>query len=410
MIQFPHTTPVLKVEQPLGTFFVAVLSAELLLRVAESERLRAAMNETGEGYTLSGTQRMQQEKRFTEIANYIDRVDAAFPNSIILAANFEPGAAVDLDEAATIAEESGGSSAELTGAEWYVQQDGPHGWKLVIPTEKPVASIVDGQHRLEAFRKASAGRLDMQLVCSVFIDLPKPLQAQLFATINSTQKAVDRSITYELFGYNVSDQPESYWTPDKLSIFLTRKLATDDESVLRGRISVAPKKDDELTRLTKSGKWQVSTAVIVDGILRLVTSNPKRDSNLMRRKTAQHRQVLKDGPKDKSPLRDAFIEGNDSLIFRTVLNYTAACEAVFWSGAEPGSFITKTVGVQALFDILRKLAPEALEQRKISSGFFKSRLDGARDLDFSDAEYKSPSGSGRTKIRKAIEEKIDLQR
>jgi hypothetical protein len=42
----------------------------------------------------------------------------------------------------------------------------------------------------------------MQLICSIFFELPKPYQAQLFATINSTQKPVDKSLTYELFGYN----------------------------------------------------------------------------------------------------------------------------------------------------------------------------------------------------------------
>jgi hypothetical protein len=63
---------------------------------------------------------------------------------------------------------------------------------------------------------------------------------QLLATINSTQKPVDRSLTYKLFGYNVSDEPEEFWTPDKLAVFPARKLGTDDESLLKGRITVAP--------------------------------------------------------------------------------------------------------------------------------------------------------------------------
>jgi hypothetical protein len=46
----------------------------------------------------------------------------------------------------------------------------------------------------------------MSLVCSVYFDLPRPFQAQLFATINSTQKRVDRSLTYELFGYNIVEE------------------------------------------------------------------------------------------------------------------------------------------------------------------------------------------------------------
>src|SRR5690242_14009861 len=98
MIRFPYTTQVLKVVQPLGTFFVAVLPADLLLEVADSDRLAAVASEDGDGYSVTGTQREKQDKRFTEIANYINRVDAAFPNSIILAANYNADYGLDQDE------------------------------------------------------------------------------------------------------------------------------------------------------------------------------------------------------------------------------------------------------------------------------------------------------------------------
>lgn len=408
MISYPFKTRALRVEQPLGTFFVTVLPAELLLQVAASDILRASRNEAEEGYTVSGTQRAQKEKRWREIADYINRVDSAFPNSVILAANFERDESLDMDETSAIAEESGQDAAKSIASQWSVESDSC-GWQLVIPTAGAVASIVDGQHRVAAFRIAAASRQNMQLVCAVFIDLPKSLQAQLFATINSTQKPVDRSVTYEMFGYNVADQPESYWTPDKLAIFLTRKLGTDDNSVLKGRISVAPKKDPALEDLTKSGKWHVSTAVVVDGILRLISSNPQRDSNLMRRRPDQTREVLREGPKDKAPMREIFVEGNDTLIYTTVFNFLTACEDVFWKDAKGGSYIIKTVGVQALFDILRKIAPAALEKKRISVDFFTKSLDAARTIDFSADEYKNASGSGRSYIRKAIEEAINLQ-
>jgi hypothetical protein len=64
--------------------------------------------------------------------------------------------------------------------------------------------------------------------------------------LNSTQKRVDKSLTYELFGYNISEEKEEYWTPDKLAVFLTRKLNTEENSPLSGRILIAP------TRLIRS--------------------------------------------------------------------------------------------------------------------------------------------------------------
>jgi len=249
----------------------------------------------------------------------------------------------------------------------------------------------------------------MDLLCSIFIDLPKALQAQIFATINSNQKKVDRSLAYELFGYNVSDEDETYWTPDKLAVFFTRKLATDPDSPLSGRIMVAPKRDKALEELAAEADWKVSTAVVVDGVLRLFSSNPKRDANAMRKGVASPRGVLSEGPKDKSPLREVYIEGNDALIFRMVLNYLKACERTFWATAKPDSFILRTIGVQAVFDILRQLAERSYDDRNISEDYFVEKLAGAGEINFAEDRFKNPSGSGRTVIRKAIEAAIFVE-
>ena len=240
-IQFPFTVPTLRVDQRLGSFYVAVLPAELLLRVCASDRMSASLNPDGVGYSLEGTQRVIKDSRLSEIAAYINRVDAAFPNSIIVAANYDRETGFDQTENEDIAAEDG-EEADVVSSAWSVQvsDDGCH--KLTIPSEAKLAAVIDGQHRLFSFAKANPEALrSMNLICSIFIDLPKALQAQIFATINSTQKRVDRSLTFELFGYNVSDEPEEYWTPDKLAVFFARKLATDTDSPLRGRIMVAPK-------------------------------------------------------------------------------------------------------------------------------------------------------------------------
>jgi len=417
MVTFPYEVPALRVTQPIGTFYVVVLPAELLLQVAASDVMSATLNPTGIGYSLTGTQRLVQDKRLSQIADYIDRIDAAFPNTIILAANYNKDIGLDQDEIEAIDEEERES---VTGApadvlredgakEWTITQSQDGGFRLQIPSPMKLASIIDGQHRLFAFAKADPkNRLDMELICSVFLDLPKPFQAQLFATINSTQKPVDRSLTFELFGYNVLDEQEDLWPPDKLAVFLTRKLGTEDGSPLQGRISVAPKRDFALQELVEQSDWRVSTAVVVDGILRLFSSNPKRDANAMRTPSAQPRSALRQGPKDKSPLRDIFIENNDALIFNLVKNYLIACQNIFWEHAKLGSYIVKTVGVQALFDILRKLAPLAYGDQDLRTSYFEDRMRPAADLDFSAPEFRSPSGSGRTIIRKSLEARLGL--
>jgi DNA phosphorothioation-associated DGQHR protein 1 len=403
--EYPLRLPAIRVLQPLGLFYVASIPAHVLLQVAYSDVLSASLASDNSGYVLEGTQRLSQPKRLSQIADYIDRQDSAFPNSIILAANFRPdGTFEGSDDDGTETEGNRNESRE-----WTISEELDGCYTLEIPPPTKLAAIVDGQHRLFGFvQTKEAARLNMELLCSIYLDLPKPFQAQLFATINSTQKPVDKSLTYELFGYNISEEKEEFWTPDKLAVFLTRKLNTESQSALNGWITIAPRRDASLTALLSRSGWKVSTAVVVEGILRLITSNPKRDTNEMRSQGSSSRLSLEGKFSDKSPLRDVYFKGNDALIYTMVLNYLHACDVIFWEGAKPESFIFRTAGVQALFAVLRNLAKGASVAKDISSEYFSQRLNNAAQIDFAADEFRSSSGAGRTHIRRAIERAIGL--
>jgi DNA phosphorothioation-associated DGQHR protein 1 len=405
MITFPLVVRALRVEQPIGVYYVAILQARVLLEVAFSDVLSASLRDGEDCYDLDGTQRLMNPKRLQMIADYINRPDAAFPNSIILAANFRKEDGLIEDDELEIEE----GQQEATGRRWSVDERDDGYCVLRIPTKEKLAAIIDGQHRLFAFVSARPQRLDMNLICSIFLDLPKPYQAQLFATINSTQKPVDKSLTYELFGYNIEEEDEKFWSPDKLAVFLTRKLSTDEKSPLKGRIVIAPKKDDALARMSAGVPWKVSTAVVVEGIMRLITSNPKKDTANLLDTERKKRSALASLRKDKSPLRAVYLENQDAVVYTMTLNYLIACEEVFWSKAGAGSFITKTVGVQALLDVLRGLAADAYEVRNISSKYFADKLAPAGDTDFSADAFRNASGSGRSLIRRTIETSIAVK-
>lgn len=403
MNSFPVVVPALKVDQQLGTYYVAVLPAQLLLKICYSDRLRAIPEADGVSYKLDGTQRGLDQDRLNSIARYISRSDSAFPNSIILAANFS---------------EDDGTVEEDINKRWTVQQSASGMYSLTIPTSERLAAVIDGQHRLFAFALVDKDipRLDTQLICSLFLDLPKPFQAQLFATINSTQKPVPKSLTYELFGYNISEEDTDHWSPDKLAVYLSRKLNAEADSPLKGRIIIAPE-NDFLIGVSKDrnedGKglktWKLSMATIVEGILRLISSNPKRDNSELLTPSRKPRSELRQSARnDKSPLRDMYIDGNDQMIHLIVKNYLTAVDDVFWREAKPESFIIKTVGIQALLDILRKLCVEAIKAKDISVAFFVGRLADAKNVDFGGMLFQNASGSGRIKIRKCIELRIGL--
>jgi hypothetical protein len=81
-------------------------------------------------------------------------------------------------------------------------------------------------------------------------------------------------------------------------------------------------------------------------------------------------------------------------------NFFVAAIETFRSPSK-NSYIFKTVGVQALFDVLRALAQQAVEKKDISVAYFRSFLQKAEHVDFAD-NYFQASGIGRIAIRKII--------
>jgi len=373
----------LKVNQPLGEFFVISISAKALLDVSFSEPLQYV----GSNGELRGSQRPKDPKRLKEIATYIESVEMAFPNSIILAANYTEKGTIskDFDE------------------RWRIEKD-ECGYKLIIPKEMPLAAIIDGQHRLKAFDYVTKQERfnDLQLLCSVYFDLPNSYQAFLFATINSNQKKVDRSLALEQFGYNVDDEQEKAWTPEKFAVFLTRKFNIDNNSPLYKHIKVTPLNSELLFENDPDSDWKVSTATVVDGICKLISSNPKRDRIIMQQKhflKGRSREMIED-IKDVSPLRFPFIEGRDQTIYNTILNYFKKVEEILWQNLPEKSYIVKTVGIQALFDYLRLILIRESSSTPDTTNFAKY-LKPSERLDFSNKFYQA-SGIGRSRIKNVL--------
>ncbi len=392
-------TKAIRVEQPIGVFYAAAIPAEVLLQVCFADRLKAT--QSGSSYELDGAQRARVESRIRSIGKFLSTSEAGFPNSIILGANYriEDGLIEKDDE-----------------LRWTVSGDADC-LDLAIPTANKLAAIIDGQHRIFGFTELNSEKRNMPLLCSVFVDLPKQFQAFLFATINSTQKPVDRSLTYELFGYNVEKEEEIFWSPEKLAVFLARKLNTDPDSPFFQRILVAAENDIVLSRseARKEQRWMVSMATVVDGILGLISSNPKDDSYVLRpasmsadspRRSGLARSALKESRRrDTSPLRTLYFEARDKVLYLAIYNFfKSALEITGQTGADASSdsYITKTVGLQALFDILKLMAPEALEEADFTEEYFRSRLEPIGAIDFEDEIFKNASGSGRTFIKKIL--------
>lgn len=369
---------VLKVQQPLATFYVGVIKAKHLLEISFSEEL-TYINESGQ---LKGKQRIVDIKRLVEIGRYIDSVEMSFPNSIILAANYNWQGEPVLDEK----------------IRWSLEQNVKGDNLFVnIPTDTKLASIIDGQHRLKAFEHVQKGTTkEIDLIVSIFFDLPNPYQAFLFATINGNQKRVDKGLALEQFGFNVEDEPRNSWTPEKLAVFLSRKLNFNVKSPLYNRIKPAPQFD---TGVFKTHDFLISTATMVGGILSLISSQPKRDRVEMGQKKifgGRKRMDLKDF-NDSTPLRSWFFENRDDDIYKVVTSFFKAVNQELWVNASPRSYILKTVGIQALFDLLKELKSK---NQDVNQDYLKW-IEPLSKIDFTDNFFQA-SGTGRYRIKRVI--------
>lgn len=389
---YPFSRTGLVVSQPFAEFFVTEIPARILLDVAYSDRLTA--EKTGDAYyTLRGSQRPKAERRLKEIAEFINSKTASFPNSIILAANYR---------------EDNGLIEEDERCKWRLEipPENPIG-TLTVPTSAKLAPVIDGQHRLFAYNYADRENLKMPLLCAIFFDLPKPYQAFLFATINANQRPVSKSLTYELFGYNVEDEPPQKWTPEKLAVFLTRKLATESGSPFRDHIIIAAENDfaPRMAQVRKEHGWAVSMATVVEGIVNLISHNPKQDAYRIGGSLAyegKNRSVLLNESPDSRPLRRLYIANSDEIIYAGVRNFFLAVSNTIWKNASPDSYIRKTVGIQALFDVLRTIIEDRVQEKDFRVSRFEERTARAVRVDFADRFFQT-SGTGRQRIRNTLQ-------
>ena len=382
-MNYPKIFDAIKIQQPFGEFFVISIKARDLLEVSFSDVFR--YKEDG---TLRGSQReLDEKKRVKEISAYINSQDLAFPNSIIIAANYNEDGFIEED----------------VNQSWKVTQKSEQVYQIEIPTNNKLASIIDGQHRLNGFKEATEERKEnTDLLVAIYFDLPAPYQAYLFASINYNQKPVSKSLALEQFGYLTEITPAESWSPELLCVYLSRQLNLDKESSFFNHIKVAPQNDEFLLTVSpKEQNWLVSSATIVDGILKLITTNPKRDSNYLNRIELKKRKrsILID---DKTPLREFYLANNDIFIYKTIVNFFNAVNDEIFDNVPKTSYIIKTVGVQALFAVLKEILSKNLKNDKnISEQYFTNIIRNFSQIDFTDNFYTA-SGLGRSRIQNTI--------
>lgn len=363
---YPFNMPAIRIEQPLGVFYIVSLPAELLLDTCHSIKVElledsedSDIHPLGKFFDrIKGTQRERKANRLEQIKEYSEQVDACFPNSIILGANY--------DESGMLV-----SDPEYR---WSVEEVADEFFCLNIPTDRKLASIIDGQHRVFGFKDSKAKK--MRLLCSVFIDLPMPYHAQIFTKINTTQKRVDRNLAYNLFQFDMAQGSAETWSPETLAVYFARILASDKESPLKGQIKIG-------VTGTKSDS-SISMASVIDGILGLITTNAEKDRSVL------HSRSLQDGRNrgmlsaisSSAPFRELYIKNRDKTLYLIVFNYVSAVKEALWSKERKDDIFQKTLGIQASFDFLKLMGQKCDIQQVHSKEFFLEKLKPCQSIDF----------------------------
>lgn len=356
----------LRVEQPLGEFYVSSLPASTLAgRV--SNRPRSSRVENNED-----VQRIFNEKRVKEISDFSRDPQATFPTPIILAVDSRVVTEID--------------SPVAQGLPGFA----PSAAFFELPDEGIFADVLDGQHRVLGL-EASSVRDRFELPVVFMFDLSVDDKAFVFSIINSKQTPVSGSLIYDLFDLSRTRSPQ------KTCHYVAQSLNSDRESPFYGRLKMLGRREEHHGRRVV----MLSQGSFAARLQELISKNPMEDSRLLK-----EGKSLPDDP--RCPLRKYFQKSDDESILKIVRNFFQAVATTFrheWDDDEGGYVIRKTVGFTALMIVLRHLLEEGFRQKDLTLAFFTQAMGGARanlgERQLTAAAFPS-SGAGALALAKAL--------
>lgn len=382
--------PVLKVEQPIGTFYIASVKARELVEISYSDVRRLAEDQRDLEKYL-GIQRPVSPKRIKDIKKYIQGDDATFPTSVILAVD---------EKCAEYNEETGRLALRA-----YIPDEGGED---AIPYGR-IAKVIDGQHRIAAFmddeKNWSFDFSDevFDINVSIFVGADVSEQANIFATVNLAQTKVNKSLVYDLT--ELANTPSPYKTCHNVAV------ALDDEPS-----SPFYKRIKRLGTATPNRvKEPLTQASFVESLVKFMSPDPVTDRNdlLAGRKLKQATLA----ELQKFPFRNLFIEEKEVDIAEIIYNYFTAIKEKWpdsWAAIDrTGNLLPRSNAFKAFMIYLREdVYPELSADnngRVPSVSEFATCLTHIeiRDEDFSIRNF-APGSGGQSTFLKMLRGEIAL--
>lgn len=349
-----------EIVQPIGTFYVGVMPADIVLKIAFADIRRIKRRDIER---VVGIQRELNPKRVKELQQYVHNIDATFPTSIILA--------IDAENVA------------------YDERRG----EMQINLAPRVAQIIDGQHRIAGLEGFSA-RFD--LCVTIFVDMDLQDKAMTFATINLAQTKVNKSLVYDLYAFQKSRSPQ------KTCHTIARLLNREEDSPLHHRIKI-------LGKATGGEHQNITQATFVSGLMVYISHNPDADRDLLKR--GKPIAPAPSGRRAKLMFRELFRKGKDAEIANVAWDYFAGVADRWpdaWDSQESGDILNRTTGFTGLMRFLgplyHHLGHDGFSADAVLSVLRKAKI---RDHEFTRENYL-PGSTGAVKLYKDLRSKTKI--
>lgn len=321
----------IKVTQPIGEFYIGAMDAADLVDISYSDVRK--MKREVEDYL--GIQRELKNARVKDIKEYINTLDATFPNSIIVAIK----------------------------GKYVSYKDGEMILTFDDFEKERLAKVLDGQHRLAGFDDANITFNDVngtekpfQLLVTIFVEADISTQAKVFAMVNQNQTKVNPSLVYDLESLSLSRSPDK--TAHQIAVLLNKTEGSPFYKRIK-RLGIKTIDQDG----NKVEGETLAQAAFVSNIVKLISPKPKEDRNLL---LGKKKKFLSFGDKNfkyldpkslhRCVFRECFVKEKDEVIALNISNYFEAvkeCWPEEWDAFNQKSVLNKTVGFIALIRYLR---------------------------------------------------------
>lgn len=241
------TLQVLKVDQPLGEFFIGAIESRDLVSIATAD---VRDFEHGDPNTLAGIQRKLTPGRVNELSTYVNLDYATFPTSVVLSVD---------ERCVELQEISGCKGLFNLIISAFEGEDDADTIQL-----SEAAFIIDGQHRLAGLEKLAHDRT-FEVNVSIFVGADLADQAEIFSRVNLAQTKVNKSLVYDLLDYARETSPHK--VAHEIAIALNREQGGPLEGRIK-RLGVrTPGVDTEL----------LAQATVVNGLLRHLPKDQEKE-------------------------------------------------------------------------------------------------------------------------------------